>query len=336
MKLYIKYYVLAIKKTLEDLYTVYLPKKAHPWCYISLEIDPQNIDVNVHPTKYEVRFLHEDAIIEKIKNVIDEKLSSNDASRIFYIQAKLPKVDITKEIMQNILPNTPNESDKTTKIQPKDMIRTSSTDQKLDKFNFTTYKNNESNINLENDRENINMIKDKQNTNIEEDTHNIDSEVDTQNTDTEVDTQNTDADAEEDMQDKNISKKLHVKDIDLSNDSNFILGTKDASKSVNIEDDNLEIQEDSSQVTEVLNEKVNTKSQTSKETVNFKSYSVNEVRVETKLLSVLTLRKEIEETYHEGLREILSNLIFVGCVDECSALIQSGVSLYICNTQKLV
>ena len=38
------------------MYLPYLPKGAHPFLYIGLNMAPQNIDVNVHPTKREVQF----------------------------------------------------------------------------------------------------------------------------------------------------------------------------------------------------------------------------------------------------------------------------------------
>ena len=53
----------ALKKTIELVYAAYLPKGTHPFVYLSLEITPENIDVNVHPTKQEVIFLHQDDII---------------------------------------------------------------------------------------------------------------------------------------------------------------------------------------------------------------------------------------------------------------------------------
>jgi DNA mismatch repair protein MLH1 len=49
----------AIKKSIEMVYSAYLPKGSHPFVYMSLEISPQNVDVNVHPTKHEVHFLYQ-------------------------------------------------------------------------------------------------------------------------------------------------------------------------------------------------------------------------------------------------------------------------------------
>lgn len=71
------------------MYAIYLPKQGHPFVYLDLELDPNNIDVNVHPTKHEVHFLHEDKIVERIKDVIDSKLLGCNSSRTFYMQVKL-------------------------------------------------------------------------------------------------------------------------------------------------------------------------------------------------------------------------------------------------------
>jgi DNA mismatch repair protein MLH1 len=48
-----------LRKALENVYSKYLPKQCHPFIYLDLKLPPQILDVNVHPTKHEVRFLHE-------------------------------------------------------------------------------------------------------------------------------------------------------------------------------------------------------------------------------------------------------------------------------------
>ncbi|KAJ3404699.1 DNA mismatch repair protein [Chytriomyces hyalinus] len=72
-----------IKRAVDNMYSTYLPKNAHAFCYVSLEMKPQNVDVNVHPTKKEVMFLNEDLVIEFICDTIREKLAEVDDSRTF-------------------------------------------------------------------------------------------------------------------------------------------------------------------------------------------------------------------------------------------------------------
>lgn len=79
-----------IKKKIEQTYAPVLPKGGHPFTYLSLEIDPQRVDVNVHPTKREVNFLNEDEIIDRICEDIALKLANVDASRTFMTQSLLP------------------------------------------------------------------------------------------------------------------------------------------------------------------------------------------------------------------------------------------------------
>lgn len=54
----------------------------------SLEIAPQNIDVNVHPTKHEVHFLHEDSVIESVQKHIESKLLGSNSSRTYFTQVR--------------------------------------------------------------------------------------------------------------------------------------------------------------------------------------------------------------------------------------------------------
>lgn len=79
--------VKSITKGLESVYAPYLPKHTHPWVYLHLEMNPKNLDVNVHPTKQEVHFLREDDIVEDIQAVVNKSLQSCNSSRVFYAQA---------------------------------------------------------------------------------------------------------------------------------------------------------------------------------------------------------------------------------------------------------
>lgn len=80
----------AVRKAVEQTYSTFLPKGGHPFVYIDLEIEPQRVDVNVHPTKREVNFLNEDEIIECICNKIKTILAKVDSSRTFMTQSLLP------------------------------------------------------------------------------------------------------------------------------------------------------------------------------------------------------------------------------------------------------
>ncbi|KMQ47800.1 Ribosomal protein S5 domain 2-type fold, subgroup [Trichophyton rubrum] len=82
----------AIKRAVEQTYSTFLPKGGHPFVYLDLEIEPQRLDVNVHPTKREVNFLNEDEIIESICTAIRTKLAAVDSSRTFMTQTLLPGI----------------------------------------------------------------------------------------------------------------------------------------------------------------------------------------------------------------------------------------------------
>lgn len=79
-----------LKRALTSTINHFLPKGHKSFIYLSLMISPQNVDVNVHPTKREVRFLYEDEIIDKICMSVQEQFSKIDSSRSFPTQSFLP------------------------------------------------------------------------------------------------------------------------------------------------------------------------------------------------------------------------------------------------------
>ena len=55
----------------------------HPFFSIFIEIDPQIIDVNIHPTKIEIKFENELEIFNTIKNAVKELFQKNDSIKPF-------------------------------------------------------------------------------------------------------------------------------------------------------------------------------------------------------------------------------------------------------------
>lgn len=63
-----------LNKALEDAYRDYLPPLKYPFSVICLDIDPSLVDVNVHPTKKEVRISMEDEMARSIRDTVIETL----------------------------------------------------------------------------------------------------------------------------------------------------------------------------------------------------------------------------------------------------------------------
>ncbi|KAL1679590.1 hypothetical protein EV122DRAFT_209500 [Schizophyllum commune] len=78
-----------LKRAIEGVYATILPKGASPFVYLSIQLHPSTVDVNVHPTKREVQFLNEEEIFATIADGVQEKLGQlGGSSRTFQVQAR--------------------------------------------------------------------------------------------------------------------------------------------------------------------------------------------------------------------------------------------------------
>lgn len=77
----------ALKKAVDQVYALYLPKGCHPFVYLSLSLPPPAVDVNVHPTKREVHFLRQDRIVEIVHEELLRLLTGSNNSRAFQVQS---------------------------------------------------------------------------------------------------------------------------------------------------------------------------------------------------------------------------------------------------------
>ncbi|AMD20047.1 HCL104Wp [Eremothecium sinecaudum] len=120
-----------LRRSLLQLYSNYLAKGNKPFIYLSLMIASENVDVNIHPTKREVRFLHEDDIIERIHNGIQDQLSKLDTSRSFKAGSLLSDAPSLAEVTTKPSPMTPAMA---VKRKENRLIRTDSSQYKITNF----------------------------------------------------------------------------------------------------------------------------------------------------------------------------------------------------------
>lgn len=119
-----------IKKAVEQVYSTFLPKGGHPFLYLSIEIDPARIDVNVHPTKREVHFLNEDEIVQEICRKIETTLTAVDTSRTFKTQTLIPGAKPVDDGDYSYADKTPMTSKKVRRYS-NDLVRTDTSERKI-------------------------------------------------------------------------------------------------------------------------------------------------------------------------------------------------------------
>lgn len=87
-----------IEKAVIDSYYTMLMKGKYPFAIIFLEIDPKEIDINVHPSKKIIKFSNDTKVYSLVKNAAEERLyKTEEESRV--------SVDIYDKLEQNIESN---------------------------------------------------------------------------------------------------------------------------------------------------------------------------------------------------------------------------------------
>ncbi|CAH1104007.1 unnamed protein product [Psylliodes chrysocephalus] len=287
----------SLKKCIDQVYATYLPKNAHPFVYLSLELDPNNIDINVHPTKHEVHFLNEDQIIECIATAIETKLLGSNNSRTFFAQAKLPKVMDLQVLELRDKSNPPAKS-----TQVYNMVRTDAKEQKLEKFFGEAIKKSDK---VEEKREQPLKRLNESVTEEELQKHEESFLNRAENLEDLINLNRTVEKASEAVPDKNNPESADVIEIIETSVDNDVKEMEIPSTSKHYEPLNA-------------------------------SFIKKVTRHETKLTSVLQLRKEIEQNCHRMLRETFAQHVFVGSVDPAQALIQYNTKMYLCNTRAIL
>lgn len=88
----IKYSSHLLKKCYDEL----LPPNAHPYCFLFFEVDPESIDVNVHPAKKEIRFLDEEGFNTFFLQLIQKELRSSTPVSFLELKNRLSRPEPKK------------------------------------------------------------------------------------------------------------------------------------------------------------------------------------------------------------------------------------------------
>lgn len=136
----------SLRTAINELYSVFIPGGSHPFIYMSLQVDSLSLDVNVHPTKHEVHFLHEDTIIQKIVQKIEEKLLEGKSSKTFYTESRLPGQTTPSSSSKNkpsrsssSVGLTDSKTEKKSSQEELKIVRTDTKEVKIEKYLSTSF-----------------------------------------------------------------------------------------------------------------------------------------------------------------------------------------------------
>ena len=98
-----------ITKAIEDAYKGYMMPHNYPFCVLHFNIEPAVIDVNVHPTKMEIRFSNNEYIYNFVYNAILSTLKNAELIMKVSVENRMPKPlpvkeDVVKPVMEKRLP----------------------------------------------------------------------------------------------------------------------------------------------------------------------------------------------------------------------------------------
>lgn len=98
-----------IFKSISDAYNRFIPHGTYPAYVLNIDVDPTQVDVNVHPRKLEVRFANESQIFRWVYHAVEDKLTwvsliNNPSPRTSVLPLEKEEKDITFSLSQREYP----------------------------------------------------------------------------------------------------------------------------------------------------------------------------------------------------------------------------------------
>lgn len=77
-----------IQKALEEAYTGYQMKGTFPFAVLEMQMEPELVDVNVHPSKMEVRFFNNEAVFHSVYELLRRRITQRESIPLVSIGKK--------------------------------------------------------------------------------------------------------------------------------------------------------------------------------------------------------------------------------------------------------
>ena len=299
-----------LKQAIENLYAQYIPKHTHPFIYLSLSLQPQNVDVNVHPTKHEVRFLHEEAIVSYIERAVDKVLLTANTSRSFSIQKSLT----TSHVNASEILKSKTQDKSVDRGYDYNLVRTDPKSQKLDLF----FPAQSTQIQTDSPNSETAMVVPPEVSMIAADSL-FTAETGTAETPPSMITTTTTPI----IMPEYTEQELETIELSTSTPSIKVQQIDSADSLISSQESDLEI------VSESKRTRIDPTLSTipSPSVVNTRRKHNREVE----LTSVLTLKRDIVNKNYVTLHQLFQNHTYIGCVDQTRALVQYDTGLYLIN-----
>lgn len=95
-----------VSAALEEAYRTYMPEGNFPTCVLFLDVDAHSVDVNVHPTKQEVKFTAEKLVFDAVYYAIKNTISNIDSHPELKMETPSSYEQKGKELFNSFIPVT--------------------------------------------------------------------------------------------------------------------------------------------------------------------------------------------------------------------------------------
>src|SRR6185437_5507968 len=91
-------------RAVQDAYRGLLMTGRYPVAFLFLELPPEEVDVNVHPTKAEVRFRNKESLYQLIQEAVSQRLQAADLTARMQLKTRKENVPVAQADWRSPLP----------------------------------------------------------------------------------------------------------------------------------------------------------------------------------------------------------------------------------------